>query len=207
MYSLWAQFISISVLTSHIFIRTYLHITFLNINTASHLTEPHCMFLYISVYALVLEGMWNNLELYILPLSPFHTGRIRLLLCTVMPLSGRQSFQRARRVAGWTATPAACKVSTERRSVQAVDYWITAGVQVTKDEEQVVDILRSDLQHLWLEPVPDPQQVIWSPAYYERQDDDYGHLQRLHSCFRDHICPAAPKTWLPCCIEEAHCVS
>lgn len=151
---------------------------------------------------------WGYVErfgrvLLMLPLNPFHTGRIRLLLCAVRPLSCRESFQRTRRFASWTASPAARKVCAERRSVQAVDYWVTAGIQITKDKEQVVDILRSDLQHLWLEPVPDPQQVIWSPADYEWQDDDYGHLQCLHSCFRDHICSAAPETWLPCCTEEA----
>lgn len=179
------------------------YISFLNKNIASLVIHPLWTFLYISRYACLLEGICTHT----LPLSPFHTGRIGLLLCAVRPLSSGESFQRARRVAGWSAAPATCKVSTERGSVQAVDYWVTAGIQVTKDKEHVVDILWSDLQHLWLEPVPDPQQVIWSPTDYEGEDDDYGHLQCLHSCFRDHICSASPETRLPCCTEEADSVS
>lgn len=198
----------------YIFTRAFHYNAFLNKYTASLVIHPQCTFLSGLVYARLLEGMWSDLEgylsgvyIYFLPLSPFHTGRIGLLLCAVRPVSGRQSFQRARRVAGWTAAPAVCKVSTERGSVQAIDYWVAAGIQVTKDKEQVVNILRSDLQHLWLEPVPDPQQVIWSPADYEWQDDDYGHLQCLHFRFRYHISSTAPETWLPCCTEQADCVS
>lgn len=49
------------------------------------------------------------------------------------------------------------QVGTEGGRVQAVDDRVAAGVEVSEDEEGMVDVLWSDPQHLGLEPVPDAQ--------------------------------------------------
>lgn len=48
---------------------------------------------------------------------------------------------------------------------QAVDDWVQAGVDETEDEQDVGQWVRDlPLQILWEEPVPQAQQVVWSPA-------------------------------------------
>lgn len=42
-------------------------------------------------------------------------------------------------------------------------------------------------QHLRGEPVPDPQEVVRSPAHDERQDDDQRHLESPHPSPRDVV--------------------
>lgn len=125
-------------------------------------------------------------------LSPLHTGRVRL--CAVRPLADGQALQRAGRGPGRAAAPAALQVRAERGRVQAVDDGVAAGVQVPEDEEKVVHVLGRDPQHLGLEPVPDPQQVIRRPAHHEGKHDNQGHLQGLHPSFRDDVCAATPET-------------
>ena len=65
------------------------------------------------------------------------------------------------------STQAAGHVCTEGWCEEAVDDWITAGVEVSKNKEGMVDIFRDHLQHLRLEPVPDSKQVIWRPANHK----------------------------------------
>lgn len=71
---------------------------------------------------------------------------------------------------------AGSKVGPEGRGVEAIDDGVTAGVQVPEHKEGVVHILRCDVQHFRLEPVPDPQQVVRSPAHHEGQHNDHRHL-------------------------------
>lgn len=122
-------------------------------------------------------------------------GRTRVLV------SGREPVQRAWRVRGGPAAAAAGEIGAERGRVKAVDHRVAAGVQVPEHEEQVMDVLGRDLQHLRLEPVPDAQQIVGRPADHERQDDDDGHLQRLHPGLRDHVCAAASQR-LACCRDK-----
>ena len=97
------------------------------------------------------------------------------------------------------------EVGPEGRRVEAIDDGVAAGVQVPKHEEGVVDVLRSDAQHVGLEPVPDPQQVVWRPAHHEGQHDDHRHLQSLHPGLRDDVSAAATQIRLTCCEREGLC--
>ncbi len=99
---------------------------------------------------------------------------------------------------GRPAAAAAGEIGAERGRVEAVDHRVAAGVQIPEHEEQVMDVLGRDLQHLRLEPVPDAQQIVGRPADHERQDDDDGHLQRLHPGLRDHVCAAASQSLARC---------
>ena len=97
------------------------------------------------------------------------------------------------------------KVGPEGRRVEAVDDGVAAGVQVPEHEEAVVDVLRSDVQHVGLEPVPDTQQVVRSPANHEGQHDDHRHLQSLHPGLRDDVSAAAAQVGLTCYEKEGLC--
>lgn len=127
-------------------------------------------------------------------LRALHAGRVGL----VFSVSGRESVQSAWRVCGRPAAAAAGEIGAERGRVEAVDHGVAAGVQIPEHEEQVMDVLGRDLQHLWLEPVPDAQQIVGRPAHHERQDDDDGHLKRLHPGLRDHVCAAASQRLARC---------
>lgn len=90
------------------------------------------------------------------------------------------------------------EVGPEGRRVETVDERVAAGVQVPKHEEGVVNVLRCDAQHVGLEPVPDPQQVVGRPAEQEGQHDDHRHLQRLQTSLRDDVGSAAAQVGLTC---------
>lgn len=132
--------------------------------------------------------------------SLFVGGGVRLVFPAVRTLAGRQPVQRARRGVAVPPRPPAAggEVGPEGRRVEAVDDGIAAGVQVPEHEEGVVHVLRCDVQHLGLEPVPDPQQVVRSPAHHEGQNDDHRHLQCLHPSLRDDVSAAAPQVRLTC---------
>lgn len=68
-----------------------------------------------------------------------------------------------------TATPAAAgsDVGPEGGRVEAVDDRVAAGVEVAEDEEGVVDVLGREAYNIRLEPVPQAQQVVGSPAHHE----------------------------------------
>lgn len=90
------------------------------------------------------------------------------------------------------------EVGPEGGRVEAVDERVAAGVQVPEDEEGVVNVLRCDAQHVGLEPVPDPQQVVRRPADQEGQHDDHRHLQRLQTGLGDDGGSAAAQVGLTC---------
>lgn len=110
------------------------------------------------------------------------------------------SVHGARRGLDVAPGPAAAggQVGPEGWRVEAVDDGVAAGVQVAEHEEGVVNVLGCDAQHVGLEPVPDPQQVVWSPAHHEGQHDDHRHLQRLHAGLRDHVGAAAAQVRFTC---------
>ena len=124
----------------------------------------------------------------------------RVVLLAVRTLSGGQSVWRSWQGTGSARCPAEAggEVGPEGRRVEAVDDGVTAGVQVPKYKEGVVDILRSDTQHFRLEPIPDPQQVVRRPAHDEGQNYDHRHLQSLHPSFRDDVSAAATQVRFPC---------
>lgn len=88
------------------------------------------------------------------------------------------------------------QVRPERRREEAVDDGVAARVEVAKDKQYVVDILGRVLDHVWLEPIPDPQQVVRRPTDDEGADDDHGHLQGLHPRLGDHVCSTASEALL-----------
>lgn len=120
------------------------------------------------------------------------------MLPAVRTLPGGQSVRRPRRGVGPRPAAAGGEVGPERWCVEAIDDGVAAGVQVPEHEEGVVDILRCDLQHVGLEPVPDPQQVVRSPAYHEGQHDDHRHLQSLHTSLWDDVSATATQVRLTC---------
>lgn len=75
----------------------------------------------------------------------------------------------------------------KRGSVESIDDRVSAGVQQAKEKEAVVDILRHLLDHGWLEPVPQTQEVVWGPADDEGGNNHYGHLEGLHACLGDVV--------------------
>lgn len=82
-------------------------------------------------------------------------------------------------VVGMTTTAAQDRVgniSPERRRVEAVDDWVTACVQVAKHKQNMVHVLWRVLDDGWLEPVPNPQEVVRRPANDEGANNHYGHL-------------------------------
>lgn len=112
-------------------------------------------------------------------------------------------IHRARRGVVGLATTAARhhigKVGPERRRVEAVDDRVTARVQVAKDKQYVVHVLRCVLDHGWLEPVPDPQEVIGCPTDNKGAYNHNGHLEGLHSGFGYHVCATASQAVLSIC--------
>lgn len=98
-----------------------------------------------------------------------------------------------------TTAAAGCDVGPEGWRVEAVDDRVAAGVEVAEDEEGVVDVLGREAHHVRLEPVPQAQQVVGSPAHHEGQHDHHRHLQSLHPSLRDDVGAAAPQVRLTCC--------
>lgn len=90
------------------------------------------------------------------------------------------------------------EVSPEGRRVEAVDERVTAGVEVPEHEEHVVNVFGRDAQHVGLEPVPDPQQVVRRPADHEGEHDDHRHPQRLQTSLGDDVGSTAPQVRLTC---------
>ncbi len=120
------------------------------------------------------------------------------MLPALRTLPGGQPVRRSRRGVAPCPAAASGEVRPEGRRVEAVDDGVTAGVQVPKHEEGVVYVLRCDTQHVGLEPVPDSQQVVRSPAHHEGQHDDHRHLQSLHPSLRDDVSAAATQVRLTC---------
>lgn len=112
--------------------------------------------------------------------------------------AGARSVRRTQSRVAPRLVAARRQVGPEGRRVEAVDDGIAARVQVAEHEEGVVDVLGRDPQHVGLEPVPDPQQVVRRPAHHEGQHDDHGHLQRLHPGLGDDVGAAATQVGLTC---------
>lgn len=148
-------------------------------NKASSNLESHCL----TRVAAVLVGAQVRLHLHASSGDP-----------------NRKTIHRAGRGISVPTTTAAChhvsEVSPERRREEAVDHWVAARVQVAKDKKYVVYILWRMLDHLWLKPVPDPQQIVGGPADDEGANDRYGHLKGLHPCLGYHVCSSASKALL-----------
>lgn len=122
------------------------------------------------------------------------------MLPAVRTLSGGHSVYVLGRRVRITPHPAAAggEVGPKGRRVEAVDDGVAAGVQVPKHKEGVVDVLRCDAQHVGLEPVPNPQQVVWRPAHDKGQHDDHRHLQSLHPSLWDDVGATATQGRLTC---------
>lgn len=58
-------------------------------------------------------------------------------------------------------------VRSERGCEETVDDRIAARVEVSEDEEGVMDVFRHQLQHSRLEPVPDAEQVVRRPTHHK----------------------------------------
>lgn len=125
-------------------------------------------------------------------------GGVQLVTSALRGLPGRQSVWRLQRCVTRPPAAAGGEVGPEGWREEAVDDWVAAGVQVPKHKEGVVDVLRCDLQHAGLKPVPDPQQVVWSPAHDKGQHDDHCHLQSLHPSLWDDVSAAATQVRLSC---------
>lgn len=130
-------------------------------------------------------------------------AQIRFHLHTSSSTSSRQAIHRARRgIVGLETTAArhhVSEVGPEWRRVEAVDDRVTACVQVAKDKQYVVHILRCVLDNGWLEPVPDPQEVVGCPTDDKGADNHNGHLEGLHSGFGYHVCSTASQAVLTIC--------
>lgn len=125
-------------------------------------------------------------------------GGVQLMTSALRSLPGRQSVWRLQRRVTRPPAAAGGEVGPEGWRVEAVDDRVAAGVQVPKHKEGVVDVLRCDLQHAGLKPVPDPQQVVRSPAHDKGQHDDHRHLQSLHPSLWDDVSATATQVRLPC---------
>lgn len=68
------------------------------------------------------------------------------------------------------------EVGPEGRRVEAIDNWVTASVQVAEDKQYMVHIFWCVLDNGWLEPVPDPQEVVRCPADDKGANNHNGHL-------------------------------
>lgn len=130
-------------------------------------------------------------------------AQIRLHLHSSSSTSRRQTIHGARRgVVGLETTAArhhVSEVGPERWRVEAVDDRVTACVQVAKDKQYVVHILRCVLDNGWLEPVPDPQEVVGCPTDDKGADNHNGHLEGLHPGFGYHVCSTASQAVLTIC--------
>lgn len=75
---------------------------------------------------------------------------------------------------------------------QAVGDGVQARVEEAEDEEHVSERMRDRLLHfLGKQPVPQAEQVVWSPADDEGRHDHDAHLQRPHPGFGDVVVRAA----------------
>ena len=68
-------------------------------------------------------------------------------------------------------------------------------MQQAEEEEEVVDIFWHLTDHVGLEPVPQAQEVIRSPANDERRHYQNGHGESLHAGLGDVVILASGKTW------------
>ena len=76
----------------------------------------------------------------------------------------------------------------EAHGEQAIDDWVQAGIEKPTDEEDVGEGVGDfPLQVVWEEPVPQTQQVVWSPADDEADHYDDAHFQSSHSSFGDVV--------------------
>lgn len=78
-------------------------------------------------------------------------------------------------------------VLPKRGGVQPINDGVGACVQQAKEKEAVVDVLRHPLDHGWLEPVPQAQEVVRGPADDEGGNNHNGHLESLHACLGDVV--------------------
>lgn len=78
-------------------------------------------------------------------------------------------------------------VLPKRGGVQSINDRVGACVQQAKEKEAVVDILWHLLDHGWLEPVPQAQEVVWGPTDDEGGNNHYGHLESLHTRLGDVV--------------------
>lgn len=134
-------------------------------------------------------------------------GGVQLMTSAQRSLPGRRSVWRLQRCVTCPPVAAGGEVGPKGWRVETVDDWIAAGVQVPKHKEGVVDVLRCDPHHAGLKPVPDPQQVIWSPAHDEGQHDDHRHLQSLHPSLWDDVSATATQVRLTCWESKVHNVN
>ena len=83
---------------------------------------------------------------------------------------------------------AAPQPPAEAYGEQAVDDGVQTGVEKPKDEQDMGEGVRDfSLQVVREEPVPQTQQVVWSPADYEADHDDNAHFESSHSGFGDVV--------------------
>lgn len=83
------------------------------------------------------------------------------------------------------------QIRPEGRRVEAVDDRVAARVEVAEDKENVVDVLRYVPENAWLEPIPNPQDIVGCPADHEGGNNHYCHLQGLHASLGDQVCTAS----------------
>lgn len=84
------------------------------------------------------------------------------------------------------------QASAEAYGEQAVNDGVKAGVEKSKDKQDVGEGVRHlSLQVIWEEPVPQTQQVVRSPADYEAEHYDDAHFQSPHPSFGDVVLRAA----------------
>lgn len=82
----------------------------------------------------------------------------------------------------------AAQPSTETYGEKAIDDGIEAGVDKPKNEQDVGERVRDfALQVIREEPVPQTQQVVWSPADDEADHYDQAHLQGPHPGLGDVV--------------------
>lgn len=96
------------------------------------------------------------------------------------------------------------QVCPEWRCVEAVDDGVTTCVQVTKDKQYMVYVFWCLLDDAWLEPVPDPQDIVGGPTDYKGRNDYNGHLESLHASFGYHVCSTASQAVLSTCKNTMH---
>lgn len=82
----------------------------------------------------------------------------------------------------------ALKLFAEANGEQPVDDGVQAGVEQPEDEQDVGERVRDfPFQVVWEEPVPQTQQVVWSPADYKADHYEDAQLQSPHSRFWDVV--------------------
>ena len=87
---------------------------------------------------------------------------------------------------------ASLRTLVEVNGEQTVSDGVQTCVEEAKDKQHVSERMRDRLLHFFGEqPIPQAQQVVWSPADDERRHDDNAHLKSPHPRFGDVVVRAA----------------